>query len=121
MVNKMYARGRAFEYKVRDEFVAKGYFVLRSAGSKTIVDLLALKINQPTLVSNEQGPSVVLIQCGEITPEKEAALKRLAVVTGSNFELRQIPPKRKPNPEYKKKVQAHKSFKRMKVGLKLLS
>ncbi len=47
-----YRLGRAFEYQVRDLFTSYGYFVLRSARSLTIVDLVAIK----------KG-SVVLLQC----------------------------------------------------------
>ena len=41
--NKKYARGRNFEYKVRDDKKNNGYFVLRSPQSKGIADLIALK------------------------------------------------------------------------------
>ena len=37
-----YARGRAFEYRVRDYYKKKGWYVVRSAGSKTITDLIAI-------------------------------------------------------------------------------
>lgn len=47
-----YRRGRAFEYRVRDRFKAKGYEVLRAAGSKGPADLVAFK----------KG-SIIFIQC----------------------------------------------------------
>jgi Holliday junction resolvase len=53
-----YNRGRAFEYKVRDLFRESGYYVIRSAGSKGIADLVAIK--------NESGWSMnetCFIQC----------------------------------------------------------
>lgn len=37
-----YDRGRALEYRVRDLLVQAGFLVVRSAGSKSPVDLLAL-------------------------------------------------------------------------------
>lgn len=48
-----YARGRAFEYKVRDIFIALDYLLLRSAGSHTPIDLIAI---------NGDG-GVLFIQC----------------------------------------------------------
>lgn len=47
-----YRNGRAFEYKVRDALKARGYFVLRSAGSKSPVDLAALS-----------HTGILLVQC----------------------------------------------------------
>ena len=43
-----YDRGRAFEYKVRDTYKDNGYYVVRSAGSKGKVDLVALKAGHRT-------------------------------------------------------------------------
>ena len=36
-----YARGRAFEYRVKKFYESKGFFVVRSAGSHSPVDLIA--------------------------------------------------------------------------------
>ena len=47
-----YERGRQLEWRVRDDLKDKGYHVLRSAGSKTKVDLVASGMG-----------SVLLIQC----------------------------------------------------------
>jgi Holliday junction resolvase len=44
-----YARGSAFERRVRDKLAADGYTVYRTAGSKTQVDLIAYKPGGPTL------------------------------------------------------------------------
>lgn len=41
-----YAQGRQFEYKVRDYLVEHGFFVIRSAGSKGVVDLVAFKTKE---------------------------------------------------------------------------
>jgi Holliday junction resolvase len=47
---RRYSLGRAFEYRVRDSLKARGYFVLRSAGSKSVVDLVALHSGRTLLV-----------------------------------------------------------------------
>lgn len=36
-----YTRGRAFEYRVREDLHGRGYLVIRSAGSHSPIDLLA--------------------------------------------------------------------------------
>ena len=62
-----YQRGRHFEYRVRQHFIKEGYIVLRSAGSHTFSDLLAMK-----------GGEILLIQCktdGYLpAPQREALL-----------------------------------------------
>lgn len=45
-----YAKGRNFEYETRDHLRLMGYEVIRSAGSKTKVDLVAIKPGQILLV-----------------------------------------------------------------------
>jgi Holliday junction resolvase len=37
-----YARGRQFEYRVRDKYAKKGWFTIRSAGSKGVADIVAI-------------------------------------------------------------------------------
>lgn len=44
-----YRRGRDFEYRVRDELLSRGYWVIRAAGSHGAVDLLALHTSEPML------------------------------------------------------------------------
>lgn len=44
-----YRNGRNFEYRVRQRLVDAGYMVFRSAGSKTKLDLLAIKPGAPML------------------------------------------------------------------------
>jgi len=41
-MNKFYIKGRNFEYKVKKFFEEKGFKVFRSAGSKTLIDLIAI-------------------------------------------------------------------------------
>ena len=66
-----YACGRRFEYKVRDRLVELGFFVVRAAGSKGPVDLIAFKKYVPPL----------LIQCkkaGILTKNEKMELISLA-------------------------------------------
>ncbi len=53
-----YDAGRRFEYRVREDLRDNGYEVIRSAGSKTKVDLLAFKPGQVLLVQvkNTRNP-----------------------------------------------------------------
>ncbi len=69
-----YKKGRALEYKARDDLEKMGYFVVRSAGSHGQVDLVALK--RVTMI----GPDVMLVQCkandnGKPSSEKKALVK----------------------------------------------
>lgn len=52
MPNKNYVNGRAHEYKVRDEWKAKGYTAFRSAGSHSPYDVVALKVEDSPLLSD---------------------------------------------------------------------
>jgi len=66
----LYQRGRYWEYRVRDFFKNKGYFVWRSPASKGPADLIAIKKGE-----------ILLIQCkvsGSIKKEKREELKELA-------------------------------------------
>lgn len=65
-----YTDGRRFEYVTRDDLLRDGYEVLRSAGSKTKIDLVAFKPAQ-----------VLLVQCkldGKLSPAERAVLLRVA-------------------------------------------
>jgi Holliday junction resolvase len=67
-----YHRGRAFEHAVRAALVADGYDVIRSAGSKTKVDLVAFKADQ-----------VLFIQCklnGHCSPAERFDLLRVSAL-----------------------------------------
>jgi len=63
MTNKNYVSGRNFEYRVRDYLISKGYFVVRSAGSKTPIDLVGLK--------SEHLPLLVQCKHGRNKPKKD--------------------------------------------------
>lgn len=67
-----YHRGRAFEHAVRAALVADGYDVIRSAGSKTKIDLVAFKAGQ-----------VLLVQCkldGHCSPAERSDLLRVSAL-----------------------------------------
>ena len=69
-------RGTAFEGKVREELEGEGWFVMRSAGSHGLVDLIAMKA-----LASVPHPRVWLVQCklyGVISGRDARALKELA-------------------------------------------
>ena len=61
MPNKNYQSGRSFEYRVKKYFEKQGYYVMRSAGSKSPFDLIAIETNytKGKLISTH----ILLIQC----------------------------------------------------------
>ncbi len=81
-----YERGRAFEYRVRDQLILLGAaWVVRSAGSKTKIDLAA---GFPALHSYMEWPpepDIWLVQCkrdGNLPAAEREELLRLAEATG---------------------------------------
>ena len=62
MTNKNYVSGRAFEYRRKEAWEAKGYQVIRSAGSHGPFDLIAFHWERP----------VELIQCKRVKTLKAA-------------------------------------------------
>lgn len=46
MSNSKYIAGRTFEYKVRDDYRGRGWYVFRMAGSHSVADLIAVKREQ---------------------------------------------------------------------------
>jgi Holliday junction resolvase len=73
--NRNRAAGDRFEYRVRDTFVARGWWVFRAAGSLGIADLVALKRGQPP----------VLISCkvnGRIDPAERVRLWAISSACG---------------------------------------
>lgn len=75
MPNKKYVSGRAFEYRVRDFFSRRGYYVTRSAGSHGIGDLICLKKGH-----------ILMIQCklkGQISAEEKESLSHIADKVGA--------------------------------------
>jgi Holliday junction resolvase len=57
MPNKKYISGVRFERKVRDYLIKKKYYVVRSAGSKGIIDLVAIP-HDPVFIHR-----VICVQC----------------------------------------------------------
>ena len=47
---KIYKSGRAYEYKARKILEREGFYVIRSAGSRGIIDLVAIKPNKIKLI-----------------------------------------------------------------------
>ena len=58
-----YAAGRRFEWKRRDYYRSMGYLVIRSAGSKTPIDLVCVKTKG----------RVLLVQCKAVATQAAAA------------------------------------------------
>lgn len=73
MTNKRYQSGRNFEYRVKRYFETQGYFVVRSAGSKGIADLIA--ISPDGTVSLVQCKLYGTISVKEYEELRETALK----------------------------------------------
>ncbi|GAA1431702.1 hypothetical protein GCM10009601_51210 [Streptomyces thermospinosisporus] len=70
-----YLRGRDLEHRVRAHLRDEGYEVLRTAGSKSKVDLVAIKAGQ-----------ILFVQCkrsGALPPAEWNALWDLAVMAGA--------------------------------------
>lgn len=82
--NKMghtYQRGRYWEYRVRDYFRNKGYFVWRSPASKGPADLIAIKKGE-----------IILVQCkisGSLSAKERNELETLAKSVGAKALLAQ--------------------------------
>jgi len=70
-----YSRGRQFEYRVKRYLLEHGWLVFRSAGSRSVADLIALRAGE-----------VWLIQCkanGYLTPVQQAGLAAVAKELGA--------------------------------------
>lgn len=66
-----YQLGRALEYRVRDKLTADGYFCIRAAASKGLVDIIAIKRGQVLFVQCKRSGS---LPPGEWNELYEAAL-----------------------------------------------
>lgn len=75
--NKNYVRGRAFEYNIATLMRRKGYFVIRSAGSHGVSDLVAMKKGEnPLLIQCKSGVSLGL------NVDEHNALLNTAIASG---------------------------------------
>jgi Holliday junction resolvase len=71
-----YRDGRQFEYTVRNALITDGYdLVLRTAGSKTVVDLAAFKPGQALFIQAKRD--------GRISPAERIELLRVAAHIGA--------------------------------------
>ncbi len=73
-----YRRGRAFEVRVRHAIESRGWTVVRAAGSKGAIDLVAWTTEPNRL---HMGTHLALIQCkvdGRTDPAERARLIKLA-------------------------------------------
>lgn len=74
-ISTKYRLGRRVEYWFRDKLKADGYFVMRSPGSKSPVDLVAIKPGQVLFVQCKRG--------GSLPPKEWNAVYDLAVSSGA--------------------------------------
>lgn len=58
-----YRSGKRLEYKVRDQLIEAGYFVVLSAGSRGPVDVMALKLGQQRYFDVIGVHRMLLVQC----------------------------------------------------------
>jgi len=87
-MSKAYKRGRDFEYRVKRRLEGCGFFVIRSAGSHSPVDLVAVRVcDGGCEVAKEircevrGGVCVLGVQCkrgGEVTRFEEERLREVA-------------------------------------------
>lgn len=70
-----YRYGRQFEYRVRDQLKAVGYFALRSPASRTPIDLVAIRPGRVLLIQCKRG--------GQLGVEEWNALYDIAVSCGA--------------------------------------
>lgn len=87
-------RGRQYEHRVRDDLAANGYYVIRAAGSKGVMDLVALKADGTLLVQVKGGIA------GRLDPAPWNALYDLAALVGGVPVLAEVLP-RKPIAYYR--------------------
>lgn len=78
-LNANYRKGLVFEHQVRDWLTKRGWIVMRSAGSKTAVDLVGVRENH-----------TILVQCKYGTKPALAERKNMSILeeqTGSNIQV----------------------------------
>ena len=78
-MNKNYESGRRFEYRVKEYLEKKGYYVMRSAGSKSPFDLIAIQIKGICSIN-----STLLIQCKHGAKISKQERDKIALL-GSRF------------------------------------
>lgn len=71
-----YQKGVRLEYKIRDYLRSKGFLVIRSAGSKSAVDLIAVENNSSRSIQGHV-PKILLIQAkaGRLTDRRRTQIR----------------------------------------------
>ena len=96
MPNKNYINGRAKEYRVKKQLESEGWFCVRSAGSHSIVDIVAIKASPFGGFIFEgrrigEYLHVRFIQCkpkgGYLSPAERKAKAELEVKLGVEIEV----------------------------------
>ena len=57
-----YRKGASFEYRIKNDLEKNGYYVMRSAGSHGIVDLIALKFGEMLLIQAKSNSLILNYQ-----------------------------------------------------------
>lgn len=83
MPNKKYISGVRFERKVKDYLIKRKYYVVRSAGSKGMIDLVAFRYDPEGL------HRAICIQCKHNTspPPKKSVIKKFIMTHNVRFLL----------------------------------
>lgn len=84
MPNKHYESGRRFEYRIKNHLERIGYYVIRSAGSKGIADLVAIipvgNHSKVFLIQVKTGNANINAQEKQILIEKATQLNAIPVL-----------------------------------------
>jgi len=74
-----YHKGREREHYIKKKLEKQGYFVIRSAGSHSPIDLVAIKKNEIRLIQSRKGKY--------IRPLEKLKLKELESLIGLKIEV----------------------------------
>lgn len=88
------AKGTKAEYRVRDLFRKKGWFVVRSTGSFSPIDLVCIKKKKVILVQIKSSTKKILYQ-KEIVPNRIEGIRTILVVDFGRYGLRVTKSKKK--------------------------
>lgn len=66
MSQSKYRAGRQFEYRVRDDLRARGFWVLRSPASKSPVDLVAISKGRVVFIQCKRGGGISVAEWNAI-------------------------------------------------------
>jgi len=88
--SKKYNKGRSFEYKVRDKFQSLGYFTIRSAGSKTPVDLIALKKGELLFIQCKNSTNWYQVKEWNVFFELAISVDAIPIIALKGMQLNRI-------------------------------